>query len=139
MGQRSLEDELEIRDLIATYALSVGRRDAEAWGETWTEDAEWNVLGRAPKGRAEVIALWNGLMSQFPLIVHSATDGIVCVNGDRATGTWAITEQGYREGGRAVLVLGRYKDEYRRTSEGWRIRKRDFECLYQGAPDFSDL
>lgn len=139
MANSTIEDELRIRDLVATYALAVGQRDAKAWGNTWTEDAEWNVLGRAPKGRADIVALWEGLMSQFPLIVHSATDGVVRVDGDRATGTWAITENGRRASGDAVLVLGRYDDQYVRTPEGWRFRRRDFDCLYQGAPDFTDL
>ncbi len=137
MDQRALEDEARIRALVATYAQAVARRDAATWGATWADDGQWNVLGQAPQGRAAVVALWEGLMTRFPVIVHRATDGLVCVEGDTATGAWSITEQGKTSEGDGILLLGHYDDAYVRTAEGWRFQRRTLSVFYQGPPDLS--
>ena len=113
------------------------RRDAEAWGATWAENAVWNVLGRKAEGRDAIVALWSGLMSRYPFITHSSSDAIIDVNGDRATGRWSITERGRSAEGVPILVLGRYQDEYVLDQTGWHFLRRDFEALYQGPPDLS--
>ncbi len=132
---RNVEHDIEIRELVARYGHAVSDRDADIWGGTWIEEAEWNVLGRSPRGREDIVALWKQLMSRFPMIVHRASDGIVRLEGDTATGTWAIVENGQSETGEGVLVLGKYEDWYLHTGDGWRFKRRDFHCYYQGAPD----
>lgn len=134
MELRRLEDESQLRTLVATYAHAVARRDADAWGGTWAEDSAWNLLGQSPRGREAIVALWSGLMTRFEFVVHRASDPILGIDGDRATGVWAITEQGRSLDGEAMLLLGRYDDVYVRTSQGWRFAERSLEVFYQGAP-----
>ena len=55
----SLTDENQIRDLVARYADAVTRRDEKAWAETWTEDGEWQVMGRTASGRRRGASAWN--------------------------------------------------------------------------------
>jgi ketosteroid isomerase-like protein len=34
---------LALRELLETYADAVTRCDAQAWGDTWAEDAQWSL------------------------------------------------------------------------------------------------
>lgn len=137
MEPRRLEDESQLRALVATYAHAVAQRDAEVWGGTWAEDSTWNLLGQSPRGREAIVALWSGLMTRFEFVVHRASDAILKIEGDRATGVWAITEQGRSLDGQAMLLLGRYDDVYVRTEQGWRFSERTLQVFYQGTPAIS--
>ena len=63
-----LEDRLAIRELIDDYNDAVARFDAEAWGDTWTDDAEWarkrsivsdaaEAVGRNPVGIENAVTI----------------------------------------------------------------------------------
>ena len=69
--------------------------------------------------------------------MHRASDAILKIEGDRATGVWAITEQGRSLDGQAMLLLGRYDDVYVRTEQGWRFSERTLQVFYQGTPAIS--
>ncbi|MGH8518181.1 MAG: nuclear transport factor 2 family protein, partial [Panacagrimonas sp.] len=51
--------------------------------------------------------------------------------GDRATGTLDLHLERGRSGDDAVLetVRARFHDQYQRTDEGWRIRRRDVRLI----------
>ena len=56
------EDRLALRELLETYADAVTRCDAQAWGDTWAEDAQWSLpdypeIGTT-QGRAAIVAMW---------------------------------------------------------------------------------
>ena len=129
-------EERAIQRLVATYADAVGRRDDKTWGDTWAEDAVWEVLGQRPQGRDKIVELFLRLMSGFPMIVQIANGGILDVNGETATGRWYITE--YAMGGAAPLFnLGHYHDRYVKQGDVWRFAERRFSMIYSGAPDLS--
>ena len=92
MKETDVASELEIRGLVARYADAVSRRDEGAFGETFATDGEWQILGNVAEGREKVVALWKSLMENFPFVVQLVTGGIIEVDGERATGTWYITE-----------------------------------------------
>ena len=39
----STEDRLAIHELVMSYGDAVTRKDAQAWGETWAENAAWRI------------------------------------------------------------------------------------------------
>jgi ketosteroid isomerase-like protein len=129
--------ELAIRDIVASYADAVIRKDADAWRETWAEDATWIVGGRVTEGREAVVAQWIGLMSLFEFIAQYPQHGRIQVDGDRATGRWYVNELGRPHAGEPNLTMGVYHDTYARLAPGWRFRRRRFDLLYVGAPDLS--
>jgi hypothetical protein len=64
------EARLAIRELLESYADAVTRRDAEAWGATWAEDAEWSLpdypeIGTT-HGREAIVAMWVEAMKAIP-------------------------------------------------------------------------
>ena len=137
MQDADVASELEIRGLVARYADAVSRRDGEAFQATFATDGEWQLLGNVAAGREKILALWKSLMSNFPFVVQLASGGIIEVDGERATGTWYITEHNRSATGGALLVIGVYRDDYVREDERWCFARRRFAALYMGPPDFS--
>lgn len=126
-----MEDEQEIRNLVASYADAVCRRDQNDWSATWAEDGLWQLPG-APetKGRDNIVLLWLGAMAGFPFVAQLIQNGTVEVAGDTGTGRWYITEILKFADGKGMFNIGVYQDRYKRTSDGWKFAERHYAVLY---------
>ena len=133
----ALADELAIRELVTRYADAVTDYDEKAWAETWAEDGRWELLGQSANGRDAVVALWKQLMPMLEGVIQVAHSGIVDLDGDSASARWTIAEYGRLTDGATSFLLGRYRDRYRRESDGWRFVERRMEPLYMGPIDLS--
>jgi uncharacterized protein (TIGR02246 family) len=134
----SAADDRAIRALVARYCHAIAERDDAAWADTWGKDAEWNVLGRNVRGRDAIVALYLQLIASARWVVQVATDGIVEVDGERASGRWLIQETIQFKDGRALVNVGRYLDRYQRDADGaWRFARRELHAIYLGPPDLS--
>ena len=133
----AIADELAIRQRVAAYSDAVNRRDAEAWGDCWTEDAVWKILGMAPEGREAIVGFWTNVMAGFPFVVQMPSECLVQVDGDTATVRAYLTETLKGADGTRMLTLGVYHDKLRREADGWRFSERDFHAMYSGPPDLS--
>ena len=137
MDPQRIADELAIRDLVNRYSDAVVRRDAKAWGDTWSDNGEWHILGNAICGRDEIVARWQTLMGGLPFVLQQPSGGIIEFKNDTATGRWYINEYGFPAKGPGMLTLGVYHDQYARENDHWRFSRRRFDVLYMGAPDLS--
>ena len=140
MSDSRVADELAIRNLVARYAEAVSSRNREQWAATWTDDAQWNVMGMSSKGRDDTVALWEKLIGGLVFVVQLAGSGQVEFpdgEADRATGRWQVTEHGKFASGDAIFTVGLYKDECVRVDGEWRFKTRSFHPLYIGPPDLS--
>jgi uncharacterized protein (TIGR02246 family) len=136
--EAKVADELAIRGLVARYCHAIAERDDEAWAQTWAEDGEWKVLGQEVRGRDAVLALYRKLVATARWVVQVASDGWIELAGDDASGKWQISETIQTTDGRAAINVGRYRDRYRRGSDGvWRFSRREFIGSYFGPPDLS--
>ena len=135
---RSVADELAIRNLVARYCHAIADRDDKAWAECWSSDAEWNVLGQVSNGREAILARYLALIGGLRFVEQVATDGVIEVEGDAAHGRWRIAETIFPGQGPAMVNRGSYADTYRRDRDGaWRFARREFKANYFGAPDLS--
>ncbi len=141
MDNQRIADELAIRDLVNRYSDAVVRRDAKAWGDTWADDGEWQILGNSIRGRDEIVERWLKFMSGLPFVVQQASGGIIDFEerdaAGAATGRWYVNEYGFTGKGAGMLTLGVYHDGYTRTNDRWRFSRRRFDVLYMGPPDLS--
>jgi uncharacterized protein (TIGR02246 family) len=127
--EAKIADELAIRGLVSRYCHAIAERDDEAWAQTWAADGEWKVLGQEVRGRDAVLALYQKLVATARWVVQVASD---------ANGKWQIAETIQTTDGRAAINIGRYRDRYRRGSDGvWRFARREFVGSYFGPPDLS--
>jgi|SRR5689334_17755926 len=118
MDQQEMADLLEIQQLAARYMKYSARKvkDKESWLQVFTPDAVYEAFG-TPYG-----------LDDFPLLLESAPPGqyignapLVDFDGDTATGVqhYVFIDQLSHD-----MRLAWYNDEYVRTADGWRLRRR---------------
>jgi SnoaL-like domain len=133
-------DELEIRNVIASLALLSDRGDIEEWGMLFTEDAAYTTSsGAGWHGRAEIVESGRerrGWGTHGPGSTNRHLSGSVLV---RSTGPDTAEAESYLamykdlapdgvdgdEKSPTLLVVGYYRDRFRRTSDGWKVAHRE--------------
>jgi SnoaL-like domain len=131
---RTVEDELEIRQLVATFALAAIHRDYPTFTATWATEGRWRIsppidvefVTRSTIGSVipEMLARW----AWFIQIPHS---GVVTVDGDRGSGQWIMSERARPASGEGGhRNEGLYEDQYIREDGRWRFLSRTYRYLY---------
>jgi len=143
-------DELEIRNVIASLALVSDMGDIEEWGMLFTEDADYTIGGRPfEKGRAAIVESGrqrrsrgthgpgsnNRHLSASVLVRSTGPDTAEAVSYLAMYKDLPLEGDGHEPenpGNNAemvkspeLLVLGTYRDRFRRTSDGWKVTHRD--------------
>jgi uncharacterized protein (TIGR02246 family) len=132
MSDQATADELAIKRLNADYCDAILRRDAQAWGATWADDATWVLMGEPTQGRDNIVAQWLATMEGFPVVFHQVTNEQIDIAGDTATQRVYLNEELITADQQALRFVGVYNDECIRTPQGWRYASRSFGVLYQG-------
>ncbi len=133
----SIEDELQLRALMARYTDAVMRRDAPAWAATWAEDATWDLLGNPVTGRDNILGLWQTMMQGFEFAALMPSSCLFEVDGDTASGHWYLHEYTRTVEGETTTILSRYLDTYVRQDGQWLYQTREYNFIYNGPADLS--
>jgi hypothetical protein len=116
VGADQIRDLVELDALCSRYMLLCSQMVQDRWLEVFTADATYNVFGAVYP------------LDRFPALLEAAPRGqfignmpVVELDGDRAVGKqhFIFVDQHTH-----VMRLGWYNDEYLRTADGWRIRRR---------------
>jgi hypothetical protein len=127
---RSLEDQLEIMQLVAQYGPAVDSGSGAAAAGLWVEDGSFDALPqRRMRGRAQIAGMVGEPGHEAMLergCGHVLTVPHVVVEGDRATGrSYALNIRWDAEAQRFWIArLSANTWRWRRTAEGWRIEER---------------
>jgi hypothetical protein len=139
------EDAELIRRTLGLYGALLDDLRFEEWGQLFTEDAEWVVMGASFKGRAAIVAGvgamepkaqgWVKHLSYPPVIeIDSPTTArawsdIVALVRDAQSGSWSI------------VAVGRSYDTLRKEGGTWRYARRqaDIATATNPLPDLSPL
>jgi SnoaL-like domain len=109
-------DLVDIHALCALYMKYASQSIGDRWLDVFTPDGSYNVFGATYT------------LDRFPALLAAAPRGqfmgnmpVVDIEGDGATGVqhFLFVDQSTH-----AMRIGWYNDEYVRTSEGWRIRRR---------------
>lgn len=114
-------DLVELHALCARYMAYTSQYVQDRWLEVFTPDAEYRAFGTPYP------------LDRFPALLEAAPRGqfignmpVVELDGDTATGMQHfvfIDQQTH------AMRIGWYTDEYVRTADGWRIRRRSTTFL----------
>lgn len=127
-----------IRQLHAHYADAVWRKDAVAFAQCFTPDAEWRIGGQVMRGRAEIAREFErSLFSVRRVLIEFRTPQLELTGSDRASGKVYATEHFTWSKGRPTTAIGRYYEYYADAGDRWRISWRLYELLYSGPADLS--
>jgi ketosteroid isomerase-like protein len=121
-----VDDERAIQRLMTRYCHLVDDGAFEEIGQLWTDDAELILRGETVTGPAAIAAVISGLQTPERRGIHVGVNVIIDVEGD---GARALSDFVFmrREGTPDPIVkfVGRYADQFVRTSDGWRFRRRE--------------
>jgi hypothetical protein len=129
--------EVEIRRLIAQLALEADTGALDDYLDLFTEDAVWEVPANARSGvpatrcvgRSEIAASVEhrraiGVQGPGTGAMHHITTQEIAVRGDDADGRIYYQFVAVVDGTPTIRTLGRYRDSYRRTANGWKLAHR---------------
>jgi hypothetical protein len=123
-----MSDEKEIRDLLATYALSLDVGDIEGCMKLFADAGEFLVYGETLAG--EQI---REMFTRAPRGMHLCGATLVDLHGDTAT---ARTQVLFVNSSTHQLRLALYDDQLVRSAGRWRFRRR--RCQFLTAKGLSD-
>ena len=133
MDLEQVVDELAIRRLVDTFCDGVNSRDSALWASVWDdEDATFCLGGTDRAGKDAIVAGFDQGIEAHEMLVQVAPNGRIAIDGDTATGRWYILEIGRLRSGGSSQLVALCRDEYKRTSDGWRLRRREVERIYKG-------
>ena len=131
--QGPIEDRLAIHELVMSYGDAVSRKDADAWGATWAENATWRIPTfpglEHTQGRELIVRHWWAAMEGYKQIVFTATLGALSVDGDHATGRTYTLEFGTDLEDQQSTVAGCYDDEFIKHDGRWFFQTRTYTPL----------
>ena len=131
------EDRAVIEDLMARYLFALDWNDFDTFGQTFTEDAEFEYARGTAIGRDNIVETIKGFKQRIgdlykdehgnPAVLrHVLAQTVIRVEGDRAWTTAFWWEMANNAPGKKPLLgtFGIYEDELRRKNGTWLFCKR---------------
>jgi hypothetical protein len=123
----AIEDRFALEDLVSAYAQLVALGDGLRVAALFCDEGEFVGLGHSVRGREELLAFY--VASSRPgAIVPMVTNMTFEISGGTALGrsTLAALSPGPRR-----LLCGAYEDDFIRTEDGWKFRRRRFTTWFE--------
>ena len=120
------------KDLVMAYAYYRDRGDAQGVAEVFSEDAVFNILGQTFTGR-DAIRQRIEDAKDGPVYRHlMSTVHVEQIDTSTAWGVSYVTVFQSASGelplsSNQFMATGEYKDQFKKTSAGWKIARRDFQ------------
>jgi hypothetical protein len=129
-----LEDRVAIGELAILYGFVMDERDISALPRLFTRDASLRSADGvfAASGLDQITETYRGRFEVLEATNHVSHGHIIRFDDadrDRVHGLVSSHAEVVRNGTPMVVAL-RYKDEYRRTPDGWRFRDRLMSYMY---------
>lgn len=135
MELSEIVDRLAIQDLLATYCERIDAYDVEGATEGFLETCTID-FGPVFEGRAALRDHIARSQARFVHVHHQLGQVLVRLDGDEASSIAYATATHHHAGGGFHQSFIQYHDRWLRTSEGWRISRRQ---AYAGALDRDSL
>lgn len=136
MPDLPIEDRLAIGDLVTEYAWLLDHRRWHDVADLCTDDAVLTIRGREIRGKSG-LAEWaeHRAANKARRTQHQMTLlRLEASTPDLVSGTAALVLHVAKTGGGGTYVdlVGEYHDEYARTADGWRFRRRHLVNIDDG-------
>lgn len=129
-----LEDRILIRELYGAYADCSWRNDAEGWADLFTPDGVWTSHLFDCHGRAELIAEWKRLWTDWNNVMFLSEIGSIEIDGDSAQVRSYAREAVELKSGGIFKLAGSYADELVRSDGNWRFKRRAYQLMFTELP-----
>ena len=129
--------EAAIRQLHSHYIDAVWRKDHVAFGQCFTEDAEWRLSGMIFKGRTQIADFMKSVFPKYRWILLNFRTPLLEVGNGAASGRTYVSEQSMLADGRPFGPIGTYYERFVDEGDRWRFSWRLFHTSYVGPPDLT--
>jgi ketosteroid isomerase-like protein len=129
--------ETGIRQLHARYVDAVFRKDIEAFGDCFAEDAEWRVGGSVMRGREQVKKAMGAAFANYTRILMTFRTPIVDISDGVVSARTYVSENSQFTDGRPFGPIGIYFERFVKEGDRWLFKWRLFQTNYAGPPDLS--
>jgi ketosteroid isomerase-like protein len=127
MSTNPTADELEIRNVLATFALATDVGTVDDYMGLLTDDAVIELAGRPPRKGAEELRAGaeagrsSGTLGRGSHTIHMLGASSVTVDGDTASALTPFVFFRTTDDVPTPSVAGHYHDAFRRTDVGWKL------------------
>ena len=122
-----VNEENEIRRLVAYYSDAVTHLDAARAASVYVEDGCVSIAGAELFGRAAIEQGMRQSFSAFSILQLIAHGAVIEIDDTRASARWSTIEFAIRrEATDLNCIFGCYEDDLVRLPQGWRFKKRTF-------------
>ena len=124
---QALFDQIALRDLVIRYCRGCDRRDFALVRSLYHDDAI-DDHGAMFKGNPDDFGAWlPKVMAPWELTIHSITNSLFVVDGDRAEGENHVRayHRTFPPRRKEYIVYGRYLDRYERRNGEWKFIYRE--------------
>ncbi|KHK90287.1 YybH family protein [Novosphingobium malaysiense] len=130
--------EAAVRRLHALYTDAVWRKDVDAFGACFTDDAQWRLSGIVVEGRANIARFMAAAFDKYRRILLTFRSPIVDVveEGEIVARTY-VSERSVLANGQAYGPIGTYYDRFAVVDGALKFSWRLFMSDYIGPPDMS--
>lgn len=127
----SVEDRLEIRELMEAFAVGAMHVDAGLWGSTWADEGLWSLpsMEQPVQGKDKVIAFFKEKMAYVEYMSMISFPSQLKVEGDKATAKCYCRELIYPKGGSRIIVVGYFDDELVKRDGRWQFTSRVYNVM----------
>jgi len=122
-------DRSAVLDVVVAYATALDTRDWALLESLFAPDARVEFGGSvgSARGAAAIATLLRSTLERLDATQHLLGNSVVRLDGDTAEHTCYVHGQHVRHGtpgGELYVVAGRYDDQLRRSTDGWRFTSR---------------
>jgi uncharacterized protein (TIGR02246 family) len=129
--------DLGIRQLYGRYVDAVWRKDAEAFGDCFTQDGVWKLAGMQMDGRASITATIGQFLGICERVLIIPGSPVLEFGDGTATGRVHATELSKMVDGTSAMTIGVYYDQFVEEEGVWRFSRRHWALHYRGPVDMS--
>ena len=131
MNTVTVEDRLEIRELLETFAVGAMHIDADIWGSTWAENGSWKLpsMSEPAVGKANLVATFREKMAYVDYMSMISFPADLVIDGDKAKGKAYCRELIYTKTGEQKVVVGYFNDEYVKQDGRWYFLSREYQVM----------
>lgn len=126
-----------VRGLHARYGDAVWRQDMAAYGDCWTENAEWRIMGKVNRGRGEIVDFFAGAMTRFRRVLMTFRTPMITLGDGEVLSRSYVTENNGLYDGTAMNTVGIYYERLVEQEGVWRRDWALFQLAYRGPADMT--
>ena len=136
---QELSDVREIIDVMIQYTTGLDTRNWDMLADSMAPDGQADFGNLAGVGILDspqaLVDLCRKSLQDLRATQHLQGNFMVRVNGDKAEASCYLQANHFQEGlpgGDTFVVWGKYRDDFVRTDNGWKIKKRYLDTISAG-------